>query len=48
MCQPKVNEYDDDDDDDGLPRAAISSNFRRISQTWEATTAKRMKIDPYY
>jgi len=23
------------------------ANFRRISQIWESTTAKRMVIDPY-
>jgi len=34
-------------DDFGWPWIAISSNLQRILQISEATTAKRMKIDPY-
>jgi len=37
-------------DDLGWPWTVASSNFLVflvISQIWEATTAKRMKIDPY-
>jgi len=29
-----------------LPQDPILEEFRGISQIWEATTAKRMKIDP--
>jgi len=35
-------------DDLELPQGRILSDFRGISQIWEPTTAKRMKIDPYY
>ena len=34
-------------DDLELLQGRIRSEFRRISQIWEPTTAKRMKIDPY-
>jgi len=30
-----------------LLKVRIFSEFRMISQIWEATTAKRIKIDPY-
>jgi len=32
---------------DDLEMYRILRKFRGISQIWEATTAKRMKIDPY-
>jgi len=29
-------------------KSEFFSEFHMISQIWEATTAKRMKIDPYF
>jgi len=34
-------------DDVEVLQGQIISEFRKISQIWEPTTAKRMKIDPY-
>jgi len=34
-------------DDLDLPQGRILSEFSGISQIWESTTAKQMKIDPY-
>jgi len=35
-------------DDLELLQARILSEFREISYIWEPTTAKRMKMDPYF